>query len=178
MNNVIYHSRPLQFCSRLILCLRGEYLGCLSIKLLMYLLCEPPSKTLSMCIWSCVQKYLFPFFRRRRSEWRWAADRAAIVSRWNWLQAHVSDLEYRIRQQTDIYKQIRANKVRNGGDWGHVFFLSGCFLSERGQGVYVIRILFWVLRLNMSGVCCHYCTNVVSSNVTLNICQEQFFHLG
>ncbi|XP_036051326.1 KAT8 regulatory NSL complex subunit 1 isoform X1 [Onychomys torridus] len=47
---------------------------------------------------------------KRRSEWRWAADRAAIVSRWNWLQAHVSDLEYRIRQQTDIYKQIRANK--------------------------------------------------------------------
>ncbi|XP_054851385.1 KAT8 regulatory NSL complex subunit 1 isoform X2 [Eublepharis macularius] len=47
---------------------------------------------------------------RRRSEWRWAADRAAIVSRWNWLQAHVSDLEYRIRQQTDIYKQIRATK--------------------------------------------------------------------
>uniref|UniRef100_A0A8C6XW04 KAT8 regulatory NSL complex subunit 1 n=1 Tax=Naja naja TaxID=35670 RepID=A0A8C6XW04_NAJNA len=49
---------------------------------------------------------------RRRSEWQWAADRAAIVSRWNWLQAHVSDLEYRIRQQTDIYKQIRAHKVR------------------------------------------------------------------
>ncbi|XP_033926047.1 KAT8 regulatory NSL complex subunit 1 isoform X2 [Melopsittacus undulatus] len=47
---------------------------------------------------------------RRRAEWRWAADRAAIVSRWNWLQAHVSDLEYRIRQQTDIYKQIRASK--------------------------------------------------------------------
>ncbi|XP_069338843.1 KAT8 regulatory NSL complex subunit 1 isoform X4 [Eulemur rufifrons] len=50
---------------------------------------------------------------RRRSEWRWAADRAAIVSRWNWLQAHVSDLEYRIRQQTDIYKQIRANKIES-----------------------------------------------------------------
>ncbi|XP_026535545.1 KAT8 regulatory NSL complex subunit 1 isoform X1 [Notechis scutatus] len=47
---------------------------------------------------------------RRRSEWQWAADRAAIVSRWNWLQAHVSDLEYRIRQQTDICKQIRARK--------------------------------------------------------------------
>ncbi|XP_070585134.1 KAT8 regulatory NSL complex subunit 1 isoform X2 [Erythrolamprus reginae] len=47
---------------------------------------------------------------RRRSEWQWAADRAAIVSHWNWLQAHVSDLEYRIRQQTDIYKQIRAHK--------------------------------------------------------------------
>ncbi|XP_029877303.1 KAT8 regulatory NSL complex subunit 1 isoform X2 [Aquila chrysaetos chrysaetos] len=51
---------------------------------------------------------------RRRAEWRWAADRAAIVSRWNWLQAHVSDLEYRIRQQTDIYKQIRANKSISG----------------------------------------------------------------
>ncbi|XP_038182189.1 KAT8 regulatory NSL complex subunit 1 isoform X4 [Arvicola amphibius] len=50
---------------------------------------------------------------KRRSEWRWAADRAAIVSRWNWLQAHVSDLEYRIRQQTDIYKQIRANKLES-----------------------------------------------------------------
>ncbi|XP_076399624.1 KAT8 regulatory NSL complex subunit 1 isoform X4 [Peromyscus maniculatus bairdii] len=50
---------------------------------------------------------------KRRSEWRWAADRAAIVSRWNWLQAHVSDLEYRIRQQTDIYKQIRANKMES-----------------------------------------------------------------
>ncbi|XP_067825245.1 KAT8 regulatory NSL complex subunit 1 isoform X2 [Heptranchias perlo] len=47
---------------------------------------------------------------RQRSEWRWAVERAAIVSRWNWLQAHVSDLEYRIRQQTDIYRQIRANK--------------------------------------------------------------------
>ncbi|GCB68928.1 hypothetical protein scyTo_0012340 [Scyliorhinus torazame] len=46
----------------------------------------------------------------QRSEWRWAIERAAIVSRWNWLQAHVSDLEYRIRQQTDIYRQIRANK--------------------------------------------------------------------
>ncbi|XP_073091822.1 KAT8 regulatory NSL complex subunit 1 isoform X2 [Manis javanica] len=63
---------------------------------------------------------------RRRSEWRWAADRAAIVSRWNWLQAHVSDLEYRIRQQTDIYKQIRANKMEsvsqpleNHGACGH-----------------------------------------------------------
>ncbi|XP_069490197.1 KAT8 regulatory NSL complex subunit 1 isoform X2 [Ambystoma mexicanum] len=46
----------------------------------------------------------------QRPDWQWAVDRAAIVSRWNWLQAHVSDLEYRIRQQTDIYKQIRANK--------------------------------------------------------------------
>ncbi|XP_059829785.1 KAT8 regulatory NSL complex subunit 1-like isoform X1 [Hypanus sabinus] len=46
----------------------------------------------------------------RRLEWKWAVERAAIVNRWTWLQAQVSDLEYRIRQQTDIYRQIRANK--------------------------------------------------------------------
>ncbi|XP_072531273.1 KAT8 regulatory NSL complex subunit 1 [Salminus brasiliensis] len=46
----------------------------------------------------------------RRAEGRYAVDRASIISHWNWLQAHVSDLEYRIRQQTDIYRQIRANK--------------------------------------------------------------------
>ncbi|KAJ8264616.1 hypothetical protein GJAV_G00151320 [Gymnothorax javanicus] len=47
----------------------------------------------------------------RRAEGRYALERASIISHWNWLQAHISDLEYRIRQQTDIYRQIRANKV-------------------------------------------------------------------
>ena len=37
-------------------------------------------------------------------------DRAAVAARWTWLQAQVSDLEYRIRQQSDIYRQIRATK--------------------------------------------------------------------
>ncbi|XP_078501165.1 KAT8 regulatory NSL complex subunit 1 isoform X3 [Lissotriton helveticus] len=60
----------------------------------------------------------------RRPDWQWAVDRAAIVSRWNWLQAHVSDLEYRIRQQTDIYKQIRANKVATNSS------LAACPKSE------------------------------------------------
>ncbi|XP_016127407.1 KAT8 regulatory NSL complex subunit 1-like isoform X4 [Sinocyclocheilus grahami] len=46
----------------------------------------------------------------RRAEGRYAVDRAAIISHWNWLQAQVSDLEYRIRQQTDIYRQIRSSK--------------------------------------------------------------------
>ncbi|XP_048470658.1 KAT8 regulatory NSL complex subunit 1 isoform X2 [Rhincodon typus] len=55
-----------------------------------------------------MEQYQAPVWQR--PEWRWAIERAAIVSRWNWLQAHVSDLEYRIRQQTDIYRQIRANK--------------------------------------------------------------------
>ncbi|XP_030255892.1 KAT8 regulatory NSL complex subunit 1 isoform X5 [Sparus aurata] len=46
----------------------------------------------------------------KRAESRYTVERAAIISHWNWLQAHISDLEYRIRQQTDIYRQIRASK--------------------------------------------------------------------
>ncbi|KAM4688631.1 KAT8 regulatory NSL complex subunit 1 isoform 1-T1 [Discoglossus pictus] len=46
----------------------------------------------------------------QRSDWRWAVERAAIICRWTWLQAQVSDLEFRIRQQTEIYKQIRCTK--------------------------------------------------------------------
>ena len=49
-------------------------------------------------------------YRYKRAEWKWAVDRAAIVSRWTWLQAQVSDLEYRIRQQSEIHKTIRASK--------------------------------------------------------------------
>ncbi|KAF6727180.1 KAT8 regulatory NSL complex subunit 1 [Oryzias melastigma] len=53
----------------------------------------------------------------KRAESRYAVERAAIISHWNWLQAHISDLEYRIRQQTDIYRQIRGSKgsVELGG---------------------------------------------------------------
>ncbi|XP_066443492.1 KAT8 regulatory NSL complex subunit 1 isoform X2 [Eleutherodactylus coqui] len=47
---------------------------------------------------------------KRRCKWVWAQERADVVSRWNWLQAHVSDLEYRIRQHTDFYRQLRAGK--------------------------------------------------------------------
>lgn len=56
---------------------------------------------------SCV----FLSHRWKRAESRYMVERAAIISHWNWLQAHISDLEYRIRQQTDIYRQIRTGKV-------------------------------------------------------------------
>ncbi|XP_076843993.1 KAT8 regulatory NSL complex subunit 1 isoform X2 [Brachyhypopomus gauderio] len=46
----------------------------------------------------------------RRAEGRFALDRASIISRWTWLQADISDLEYRIRQQADIYRHIRTSK--------------------------------------------------------------------
>ncbi|XP_022087076.1 KAT8 regulatory NSL complex subunit 1-like [Acanthaster planci] len=54
------------------------------------------------------QKHKVPL--HRRAVWKWAVERAAIASRWTWLQAQVSDLEYRIRQQSDIYRQTRASK--------------------------------------------------------------------
>ncbi|XP_067687767.1 KAT8 regulatory NSL complex subunit 1-like [Haliotis asinina] len=46
----------------------------------------------------------------RRADWKWAFERASVAARWTWLQAQVSDLEYRIRQQSEIYKQIRNSK--------------------------------------------------------------------
>ena len=69
---------------------------------------------------------------RRRAYWSWLANRANVASKWTWLTAQacasniprlifvkdinfppyfqISDLEYRIRQQTEFYRQIRAAK--------------------------------------------------------------------
>ena len=47
---------------------------------------------------------------RKRAKWTWLRNRASIASKWTWLTAQISDLEYRIRQQTDFYRQIRAAK--------------------------------------------------------------------
>ncbi|XP_067993971.1 KAT8 regulatory NSL complex subunit 1-like protein isoform X3 [Melanerpes formicivorus] len=48
--------------------------------------------------------------RSYTSEWKWLADRARIGSRWTWLQAQISELEYKIQQLTDLHRQIRATK--------------------------------------------------------------------
>lgn len=48
--------------------------------------------------------------RSKRAGWRYAQDRASIASRWTWLQAQISDLEYRIRQHNDLQRHIRATK--------------------------------------------------------------------
>ncbi|XP_060224535.1 KAT8 regulatory NSL complex subunit 1-like protein isoform X7 [Meriones unguiculatus] len=45
------------------------------------------------------------------TEWKWLVDRARVGSRWTWLQAQISELEYKIQQLTDIHRQIRASKV-------------------------------------------------------------------
>lgn len=51
-----------------------------------------------------------PLSIMKRAAWKWAQERAGVASRWTWLQAQISDLEYRIRQHTEIHRQIRLNK--------------------------------------------------------------------
>lgn len=49
-------------------------------------------------------------FSAKRALWRYAQDRASVASRWTWLQAQISDLEYKIRQHNELQRQIRAAK--------------------------------------------------------------------
>lgn len=49
-------------------------------------------------------------FSAKRAAYRWARDRSGIASRWSWLLAQISDLEYRIRQHTELHQQIKKNK--------------------------------------------------------------------
>ncbi|KAJ8273162.1 hypothetical protein GJAV_G00098250 [Gymnothorax javanicus] len=46
------------------------------------------------------------------AEWQWAKFRAELGSRWVWLQAQVSELEYRIRTLTELYSHLRQSKGR------------------------------------------------------------------
>ncbi|CAG9787627.1 unnamed protein product [Diatraea saccharalis] len=46
----------------------------------------------------------------KRALWSWQRSRASIASRWCWLQAQVQELEYKIRQHTDLHKQVREAK--------------------------------------------------------------------
>ncbi|CAH1184596.1 unnamed protein product [Phyllotreta striolata] len=54
---------------------------------------------------------------QKRALWKYSTDRAMVAARWTWLQAQIADLEYRIRQHTDLHKQIRMNKgsIQLGG---------------------------------------------------------------
>ncbi|KAF7691426.1 uncharacterized protein LOC124375819 isoform X2 [Silurus meridionalis] len=48
----------------------------------------------------------------RSREWRWIRERAWLGSRWVWLQAQVSELEYGIRALTELYMHLRQEKLR------------------------------------------------------------------
>jgi len=49
-------------------------------------------------------------YSKRRANWKWASDRGAIASRWMWLIAQVADLEFKIRQQNELYRTLRHSK--------------------------------------------------------------------
>lgn len=42
--------------------------------------------------------------------WKWAGERGAIAARWMWLFAQVADLEFKIRQQNEMYRTLRTSK--------------------------------------------------------------------
>lgn len=45
----------------------------------------------------------------KRAAYRWSRDRAKIASRWTWLIAQISDLEYRIRQHQELYILLKKS---------------------------------------------------------------------
>ncbi|KAF7995864.1 hypothetical protein HCN44_006971 [Aphidius gifuensis] len=46
----------------------------------------------------------------KRAAWKYAQDRAGIAARWTWLQAQITDLEFRIRHHNEFQRQIRSTK--------------------------------------------------------------------
>ncbi|XP_030342649.1 KAT8 regulatory NSL complex subunit 1-like protein isoform X5 [Strigops habroptila] len=74
------------------------------------------------------------------SEWKWLADRARIGSRWTWLQAQITELEYKIQQLTDLHRQIRATKnvltaktITNFKSKGGCSVQKNLFLNQQGM---------------------------------------------
>lgn len=64
-----------------------------------------------------VSKILLKFFskfyyfcRSKRAAYKYAKDRGAVASRWCWLATQISELDYKIRQHTDLRKHIKENK--------------------------------------------------------------------
>lgn len=53
---------------------------------------------------------LTPLPLNQKSNWKWALERGAIACRWSWLEAQIGDLDFKIRQQNELYKQFRAAK--------------------------------------------------------------------
>jgi KAT8 regulatory NSL complex subunit 1 len=52
----------------------------------------------------------FLFFRSKRAAYKYAKDRGAVASRWCWLATQISELDYKIRQLTDLRKHVRDTK--------------------------------------------------------------------
>jgi KAT8 regulatory NSL complex subunit 1 len=48
--------------------------------------------------------------RSKRAAFKYAKDRGAVASRWCWLATQISELDYKIRQLTDMKKHVRETK--------------------------------------------------------------------
>ncbi|XP_063826456.1 uncharacterized protein LOC135075939 [Ostrinia nubilalis] len=46
----------------------------------------------------------------KRALWSYQKSRSSVASRWCWLQAQIQELEYKIRQHTELHKQVREAK--------------------------------------------------------------------
>lgn len=72
----------------------------------------------SPCRCVCVKQLRFLIFfflhacfcRSKRAAYKYAKDRGAVASRWCWLATQISELDYKIRQHTDLRKHIKDNK--------------------------------------------------------------------
>ncbi|KAL7025424.1 hypothetical protein ACKWTF_013470 [Chironomus riparius] len=51
-----------------------------------------------------------PLSISKRAAYKYSKDRGAVASRWCWLATQISELDYKIRQHTDLRKHIRENK--------------------------------------------------------------------
>lgn len=55
-------------------------------------------------------KNLHFYCRSKRAAYKYAKDRGAVASRWCWLVTQISELDYKIRQHSDLKKHIKSNK--------------------------------------------------------------------
>lgn len=99
----------------------------------------------------------------KHAEWKWSVERAAIVARWTWLQTQVSDLEYKIRQHSDIHRTIRNSKgvvalcdlpvIGPAGDTGLIFNNCSDMSSTLRLATLMIDINNQSSKLSQSGNC-------------------------
>ncbi|CAH1134422.1 unnamed protein product [Ceutorhynchus assimilis] len=47
---------------------------------------------------------------QKRALWKYSKKRAALASRWTWLQSQITDLDHRIKQHTELFKKTRLTK--------------------------------------------------------------------
>ncbi|CRL07434.1 CLUMA_CG020403, isoform A [Clunio marinus] len=79
----------------------------------------------------------------QRSAYKYAKDRGSVASRWCWLATQISELDYKIRQHTDLRKHIKDSKnvvtledasILEGKLSGNCSKDSTCIISDDEEG--------------------------------------------